>query len=146
MHGLQDLRTNVFRSKEKVYNPKRALKRVVRVPLGFNVAIACLLYDKHPCVASCPRNGLEMDSSGRIVVNEERCSGCGWCIQACEFGAILPDLEKGVVAICDLCGGEPECIKTCPEEALEPTTEDIVVQRARTLVAKELTERVSETV
>jgi Fe-S-cluster-containing hydrogenase component 2 len=132
--------------KKKLYNPKRALIRVVRIPPGFNVAVACLLCDKHPCVTSCPKNALEADNSGRIIVNEERCSGCGWCIQACEFGAILPDLEKGVVAVCDLCGGDPECIKTCPEEALELTTEDIVAQRARRHVAEELIERVSERV
>jgi Fe-S-cluster-containing hydrogenase component 2 len=72
------------------------------------------------------------------MVNEEKCDGCGWCIEACDFGAIAIHPEKKVAIVCDLCGGEPECIKWCPEEALQLITTDVLAQKARINVVERL--------
>jgi Fe-S-cluster-containing dehydrogenase component len=75
-------------------------------------------------VKACSRKALKQDEvTGVIKINEDKCTGCGWCVNACDFGAISLPPEKGVVMICDLCGGDPECIKYCPfNEALSFTT------------------------
>ena len=62
-------------------------------------------------------------------MDEDKCNGCGWCIEACDYGAITlhPDTRK--VIVCDICNGEPECVQFCPEGALNlsgKTTDKIV--------------------
>lgn len=122
--------------KRKVYNPKKALIRVVRLPSGLSMAISCRLCEKPPCVASCPEEALEADEMGRIIVDNDKCTGCSWCFNVCDFGAIVLDSKEKVVKICDLCDNEPECVKACPEGALELTTEEVVASRARRFLAE----------
>ena len=120
--------------KNKSYNPTRSRIRVLRIYPHTNAAINCRLCEDAPCVAACPRKALEQSAeNGVILVNDELCNGCGWCIKVCDFGAI--QIEKNnVVRMCDLCGpreGGPACIEWCPEKALELTTTDILSQKAR---------------
>jgi len=78
-----------------------------------------------PCVEACSRDALSQSEKGNlIVVEESKCDGCGWCIQACPYGGLIMDPYKNVVAVCDLCDGEPKCIDFCPEEALEIASDD----------------------
>jgi Fe-S-cluster-containing dehydrogenase component len=90
-------------------------------------------------VAACPRDALEQSQeTGTIMVDEEKCNGCGWCIEACDYGAIQLHPEKRVVFTCNLCDGKPKCVEWCPEEALDFTTKDILSQKARVTVVKKL--------
>jgi indolepyruvate ferredoxin oxidoreductase alpha subunit len=52
------------------------------------------------------------------MVDEDKCDGCGWCIEACEYGAVTlhPTTRKAIV--CDTCNGEPKCVLECPDSAL----------------------------
>lgn len=122
--------------KKKVYNPKKSLIRVVRLPSGLSIAVTCRLCEKPPCVTGCPEEALEADEEGRIKIDKDKCTGCTWCFNVCEFGSIILDPEEKIVRICDLCDGDPECVKACPEKALELTTEEIVASRARRYVAE----------
>ncbi len=116
--------------KEGSFNPLRSRIRVVRLHPLVNVAVACRFCEDAPCVHACPRNALKQsEENGIILINEEKCDACGWCIEACEYGAINLNLEKRVVMACDLCGGEPKCIEFCPEEALELVAEDSAAQK-----------------
>ena len=58
---------------------------------------------------------------GLIIVDQEKCTGCGWCVEACAYGAMKLDVNKVISFTCDLCDGErePLCMKWCPTEALE---------------------------
>lgn len=120
--------------KEKAFNPALSRIRTVRIEPDYNLAIACVLCEDPTCVRSCPRNALrKSEESGIIMVDDGKCSGCGWCIQGCEFGAILLHPTEGVVRICDLCDGDPMCVKSCPKEALSlvDTSRESVAQKAR---------------
>ena len=55
---------------------------------------------------------------GIIVVDEEKCNGCGDCVVECPVGAINFDEERGLPMICDLCGGSPVCVEWCPSGAV----------------------------
>jgi len=96
-----------------------------------------------PCVLACPRKALtQSEESGIIEVNDQLCDGCGWCVKACQFGAIALD-TKPTVRICDLCRDReigPACIEWCPEDALELTTNDILAQKARIETVRRLEE------
>lgn len=103
------------------------------------MSMACRLCESPSCVGSCPYKALKRDEeTGVIMVDEERCDGCCWCLEACEFGAILLHPEKKVVAICDLCGGNPKCVEYCPKEALELMTPEEIGQRMRKEALKKL--------
>jgi Fe-S-cluster-containing hydrogenase component 2 len=52
------------------------------------------------------------------VVDEEKCTECGECIEACPYEGIF--LQGGAAAMkCDLCEGDPVCVKVCYPMALE---------------------------
>ena len=74
------------------------------------------------------------------MVDEDKCNGCSWCIEACPFGAMLLHPKKKVVCTCDNCKdlGEPQCVKWCPEEALEFETADVLAQKSRQTAVKHL--------
>jgi Fe-S-cluster-containing hydrogenase component 2 len=120
--------------KHKVYNPTRSRIRVVRIYPVTNAALNCRMCQDAPCVPACPRKALSQNTeNGVIMVDDKLCDGCGWCVKACEFGAIIID-PKPTVHICDLCQNRengPCCIEWCPEDALELTTNDILSQKAR---------------
>ena len=121
--------------KDKVFNPTRSRIRVVRIYPTTNASLTCRLCEDAPCVIACPRKALTQSvETGVILVEDDLCNGCGWCFEACDFGAITLDPEKKVVRICDLCIDRedgPMCVEWCPEEALELTTKDILSQKAR---------------
>jgi Fe-S-cluster-containing hydrogenase component 2 len=44
----------------------------------------------HPCpaVRFCPAGAIEQKGNGLPVINEDRCTGCGACVDFCPMGAI----------------------------------------------------------
>jgi TPP-dependent indolepyruvate ferredoxin oxidoreductase alpha subunit len=116
--------------KEETFNPVKSRIRAVRLDTIKNIAVACRTCEDAPCVAACPNDALTQSTEDKtIIVDERRCKGCGWCIEACEYGAITlhPSTQKAIV--CDMCNGEPVCIQWCPENALSlkgKTTDKIV--------------------
>ncbi len=105
--------------KEGVFNPLKSRIRSVRISPMFATAVACKACIGAPCVTACPEEALSQSKeTGSIIVDEAKCKGCDWCVEACEYGAITrnPDTHKAIV--CDTCGGQPKCIPACPESAL----------------------------
>jgi TPP-dependent indolepyruvate ferredoxin oxidoreductase alpha subunit len=116
--------------KEKVFNPVKSRIRAIRLDPLSNAAITCRACKEAPCVTACPEKALMQSvETGIVTVDEAKCNGCGWCIEACEYGAITLHPDKQKVIVCDLCNGEPECVQFCPEGALRlsgKTTDKIV--------------------
>jgi TPP-dependent indolepyruvate ferredoxin oxidoreductase alpha subunit len=116
--------------KEETFNPVKSRIRAVRINPFSNIAMTCRTCVDAPCVSSCPKDALRQSTETKtIIVDEQYCNGCGWCLEACEYGAITlhPTTRKAIV--CDTCGGDPVCIQWCPESALSlkgKTTDKIV--------------------
>jgi len=105
--------------KEKVFNPLKSRIRSVRIGQTFNTAVTCKACKEAPCVVACQEKALSRsDKTSAIRVDEDKCNGCGWCIETCEYGAITLHPNTHKVIICDTCNGEPKCIPLCPESAL----------------------------
>ena len=105
--------------KEKVFNPLKSRIRTVRIGQTFNTAVTCKTCINAPCIKACPEEAItQSKETGAIVLDEQKCKGCDWCIEACKYGAITlhPTSHKAIV--CDTCGGDPKCIPLCPESAL----------------------------
>lgn len=90
-----------------------------------DIAILCQHCNDSPCMAACPTKVAAISLhpvSGAIVIDHDKCTLCGNCIEACEAdrtGCLHLDLvgEK-VVGNCDFCDLNPSCVKYCPEDAL----------------------------
>ncbi len=125
--------------KEGSFNAHKSRIRTTRLHSLVNISIACRLCSPAPCVTACPRDALtQSEETGVIMIDDDKCDGCSWCIEACDYGAITLHPEEKVVRICDLCDGDPECVKWCPEEALDFVTRDLMAQKARLTVTKKL--------
>ncbi len=123
------------------YNSYRSRIRPVRVDEVLITAIACRTCENAPCVIACPRDALKQDSvTGIIHIDNSRCDGCAWCIEACDFGAISINPLTKLAEICDQCETleeGPQCVKWCPKDALEYTTPDQRAQRTRREIIKD---------
>ena len=128
--------------KEGVFHPELSRIHSVRIDQVMMISIACRFCEQAPCINACPREALTMDEVNNVIrIDKVRCTGCGWCIEACDFGAIVLNHSTKSVVICDLCEGlpQPKCVELCPKQALKVSTLDITAQEARTKAAKSLT-------
>ncbi|MBV8304241.1 MAG: 4Fe-4S dicluster domain-containing protein [Acidimicrobiia bacterium] len=77
------------------------------------------------CLDVCPTGSLFRTEFGTVVVQEDICNGCGYCVPACPFGVIDKREEDGRVWKCTLCydrlgvGLEPACAKACPTKSIQ---------------------------
>ena len=105
--------------KERVFNPLKSRIRSVRIGQTFNTAITCKACVDVACIKACPEKAIgRSPETGALLVDDEKCKGCPWCIEACEYGAITVNPGTHKAMICDMCGGDPKCVGFCPEGAL----------------------------
>ena len=77
------------------------------------------------CLDVCPTGALFRTEFGTVVVQEDVCNGCGYCIPACPFGVIDQRKGDGRAWKCTLCydrltdGLTPACAKACPTESIQ---------------------------
>ncbi len=99
------------------------------------MSMSCRLCEKPACVTACPRYALGQDSETLLIdIESSLCDGCGWCIEACKFGAIALNRDTPrTVEICDLCNDlpQPRCVEFCPKDALTLSTPEQVGQLTR---------------
>jgi formate dehydrogenase iron-sulfur subunit len=112
------------------------------------------------CLDVCPTGSLFRTEFGTVVVQEDICNGCGYCVPACPFGVLdkrhlprspadeplaLPLLgkkEDGRVWKCTLCydrlkgGHEPACAKACPTDSIQFGEVHELRERAQARLAK----------
>jgi len=132
--GCQVCEFSCSLAKHNRFDPLLSLIRNVRIYPILTMSVACRMCEDAPCVIACPRKALSQDpQTGIILVDDDLCDGCGWCIEACDFGAVVLNPATKKVEICDLCADKdkPECVKFCTKEALYLGTPEMVAQRAR---------------
>jgi formate dehydrogenase iron-sulfur subunit len=77
------------------------------------------------CLDVCPTGALFRTEFGTVVVQEDICNGCGYCIPACPYGVIDQRKGDGRAWKCTLCydrlgaGGKPACAQACPTESIQ---------------------------
>ena len=95
------------------------------------------------CLDVCPTGSLFRTEFGSVVVQEDICNGCGYCIPACPFGVIDQREGDGRAWKCTLCydrtgaGLMPACATACPTKSIQygPLDElrETAAQRVETL-------------
>jgi formate dehydrogenase iron-sulfur subunit len=94
------------------------------------------------CLDVCPTGALFRTEFGTVVVQEDICNGCGYCIPACPYGVIDQRQEDGRAWKCTLCydrigtGLEPACAKACPTDSIQFGPLDELRDRAASRLAQ----------
>ena len=88
------------------------------------------------CLDVCPTGSLFRTEFGTVVVQDDICNGCGYCIPACPYGVIERRAEPegvsqhgvknvGIAQKCTLCydrldaGKTPACAQACPTQSIQ---------------------------
>ncbi|MYZ36625.1 4Fe-4S dicluster domain-containing protein [Streptomyces sp. MnatMP-M17] len=77
------------------------------------------------CLDVCPTGSLFRTEFGTVVVQDDICNGCGYCVPACPYGVIEQRPSDGRAFKCTMCydrlgaGLEPACAKACPTESIQ---------------------------
>nr|WP_112698991.1 4Fe-4S dicluster domain-containing protein [Micromonospora noduli] len=93
------------------------------------------------CLDVCPTGSLFRTEFGTVVVQEDICNGCGYCISACPYGVIDQRKDDGRAWKCTLCydrlgaGMTPACAQACPTESIQYGPLDELRERAAARVA-----------
>ena len=88
------------------------------------------------CLDVCPTGAIIRTEFGTVVIQDDVCNGCGYCVVACPFGVISEQTQEGTMGKCTLCydrlkaGEEPACAKACPTESIQFGPVDELRERA----------------
>jgi formate dehydrogenase iron-sulfur subunit len=100
------------------------------------------------CLDVCPTGSLFRSEFGTVVVQDDICNGCGYCVPACPYGVIErrkgPEGHKnvGIAQKCTLCydrldaGQTPACAQSCPTQSIQFGDVDELRERADKRVAQ----------
>lgn len=91
---------------------------------------SCLHCEDAPCVPVCPTGAsYKREADGIVLVDEDKCIGCGLCAWSCPYGAREMDPVDKVMKKCTLCVDRiynesfdeadrvPACVAACPASA-----------------------------
>ena len=56
-----------------------------------------------PCLEACPTGAIFRTEFDTVVVQQDICNGCGYCMPACPFGVVEVSLDDGKAHKCTLC-------------------------------------------
>src|SRR5690606_16398129 len=79
----------------------------------------CNHCDTPPCVPVCPVQATFQREDGIVLVDNETCVGCGYCVQACPYDARFINHETQTADKCTFCdhrleaGLLPACVESC---------------------------------
>jgi formate dehydrogenase iron-sulfur subunit len=88
------------------------------------------------CLEVCPTGALFRTEFGTVVVQEDICNGCGYCVPTCPFGVLAKREEDGRVWKCTLCYDRlkddktPACAQACPTQSIQFGDLDELRERA----------------
>ena len=97
-------------------------KEAYRVRYRIKVCRQCA---RPSCLFACPHGAIRVDeASDAVLIREDRCTGCGRCVEACPFHAVVlytpagaPDGKRKAIK-CMECRekgrGVPVCVAACP--------------------------------
>ena len=86
---------------------------------------SCRHCDFPMCAAVCPVEAITKYDEGPVVIDQDLCIGCHYCIHACPWGVISTNPQTGKSQKCTMCAErvadeqKPFCVHVCPTGALD---------------------------
>jgi ethylbenzene hydroxylase subunit beta/complex iron-sulfur molybdoenzyme family reductase subunit beta len=87
----------------------------------FYLPTICMHCTRPACLAACPRSAIyKRVEDGIVLIDEERCHGYRFCMEACPYKRIYFNHNRRVAQKCVLCfprleqGVAPACFRQCP--------------------------------
>jgi formate dehydrogenase iron-sulfur subunit len=135
-----ELSANTWRHVAFIEQPTRVDGVQAEADGGFRWLMAsdvCKHCTSAACLDVCPTGALFRTEFGTVVIQEDVCNGCGYCVSACPFGVIDRREGDGRAWKCTLCydrlkdGQEPACAKACPTDSIQFGELDDLRERAQ---------------
>ncbi len=89
------------------------------------IANLCNHCEKPSCLAACVNGAIYKRDDGLVIIDPEKCVGCGKCAEACPYDAIY---RNEALSVCQKCTGcahlldngyaLPRCVEACPTDAM----------------------------
>lgn len=118
--------------------PPPAKRIFVEAHQEVNVPLQCRHCEDPPCAKICPTSAITKNAPGEpVLLNEEKCIGCKYCLLVCPFGVVVLRHSDGALIKCDLCVGAdegrktPRCVESCPTQALRYVSPEELAQEKR---------------
>ena len=76
-----------------------------------------------PCVRVCPVGASYRNNEGVVLVDPDKCIGCGYCVEACPYSARFIHPQKKIADKCTYCversnqDEDPACVRSCMGKA-----------------------------
>ena len=97
--------------------------RIPRVKVSY-LPLLCQHCTNAACVTACPENAIKRRDDGLVWIDQEACTGCGLCQEACPYDVIYMNADLGVAQKCTGCahrvdaGMLPRCAEVCPHDVI----------------------------
>lgn len=120
----------------------REIKRDNRVDWLFNLR-SCFHCTDAYCKDACPVEAIYHTAQGFVIIDHNKCIGCGLCVKKCPFSVMQRRKAKGAVPQkCNACifrlaeGETPACVKSCPAQAMVFGKRDDLIKDGRERVQR----------
>jgi formate dehydrogenase iron-sulfur subunit len=104
---------------------------------------SCMHCKEAACEKVCPENAISYSKFGSVVIDEDKCVGCGYCVENCPFEVISLKTYKDKNGKeykksqkCTMCtdrleeGLQPACVTTCHTDAMQFGKKDEMLAKA----------------
>jgi len=102
------------------------------------IPLLCNHCERPACKAACSYGAFSRRDDGFLILDPDKCVGCGACMDACPYDAIFKNNELNICQKCTGCAhlldngfSTPRCVEACPTDALlfgeEEDMQDFIV-------------------
>lgn len=99
--------------------------------------VQCMHCTQASCVQVCPTGAAYKRADGIVLIDQETCIGCGYCVVACPFKVPGVSEVTGTARKCAYCeprlreGKITACAEACPAHAIEYGDHEELLRQAR---------------